>query len=188
MAITACMWFQHYDGTYLDSESQVDFSRDPQKSAVHYPPNGKVFEVDDYAFEVEQTLHIGTQPTGTGAGKVTFHPIRITRKTDKSTPILFQMACSGTAFQTVALVLRKSAGGSSASAAFLKFTFKLVAVKTISWAGPDDSQKETVTFEYGGILIEYWEQKPDGSMGMRVLDGWNRVKNILDTDPLTIIK
>lgn len=181
MAITACMWFQHYDGTYLDSESQVDFSRDPQKSAVHYPPNGKVFEVDAYSFEVEQA-------TVTGAAKVTFHPIRITRKTDKSTPILFQMACSGKAFQTVALVLRRSAGGSSAAAAFLKFTFKLVAVKTISWAGPDDSQKDTVTFEYGGLVIEYWEQKPDGSMGVRVLDGWNRVKNIVDTDPLTIIK
>ena len=63
-----------------------------------------------------------------------------------------------------------------------------MAVKTIAWAGPDDSQKETVTFEFGGMVIEYWEQKPDGSMGMKILDGWNRVKNILDRDPLTIIK
>ena len=188
MAISACMWFQRYDGTYLDSESQIDFSRDPQKSAVHYPPNGKVFEVDDYSLDVEQTLNIGAQTAGAGTGKVTFHPFRITRTTDKSSPVLFQMACSGTPFQTVALVLRKSAGGSSASAAFLKFTFKLVAVKTIAWAGPDDSQKETVSFEFGGMVIEYWEQKPDGSMGMKILDGWNRVKNILDRDPLTIIK
>jgi type VI secretion system secreted protein Hcp len=188
MATSACMWFQRYDGTYLDSESQIDFSRDPQKSAVHYPPNGKVFEVDDYSFDIEQTLNIGSQPSGAGAGKVTFHPFRITRKADKSSPVLFQMACSGTPFQTVALVLRKSAGGSSASAAFQKFTFKLVAVKTISWVGSVESQKESVTFEFGGMVIEYWEQKPDGSMGVKILDGWNRVKNILDRDPLTIIK
>ena len=100
------MWFQRYDGTYLDSESQIDFSRDPQKSEVHYPPNGKVFEVDDYSFDVEQTLNIGSRSAGSGAGKVTFNPFRITRKTDKSSPVFFQMACSGTPFQTVALVLR----------------------------------------------------------------------------------
>ena len=188
MAISAFMWFQRYDGKYLDSESQVDFSKDPQKSAILYPPNGNIFEVEDYSFDIEQTLNIGSQSSGAGAGKVTFNPFSITRKTDKASPVLFQMACSGTPFQTVALVLRKSAGAASAGAAFLKFTFKLVAVKKISWAGSDASQKETVTFEFGGMVIEYWEQKPDGSMGAKVVDGWNRVKNILDSDPATILR
>jgi type VI protein secretion system component Hcp len=98
------------------------------------------------------------------------------------------MACSGTAFQTVALVLPKSAGGTLSGEAFLKFTFKLVAVKTISYAHSDEAPKEVVTFEYGGLVIEYWQQNPDGSMGMKVVDGWNRVKNILDNDPTTVIK
>ncbi len=188
MAISAYMWFQQYNGQYLESESQVDLSKDPQKSAVSYPPNANVFEVDDYSFDIEQTLNIGSQSSGAGAGKVTFNPFRITRKTDKSTPILFHMACSGTAFQTVALVLRKSTGGTSAGTAFLKFTFKLVAVKTMSWSGSAGSETETVTFEYGGVLIEYWQQQADGSMGTKVLDGWNRVKNVSDSNPATIIK
>jgi type VI secretion system secreted protein Hcp len=188
MAIDTLMWFQRYDGTYLDSESQVDFSRDSQSAAVHYPPNANIFEVDDYSFEIAQTLNIGSHSSGTGAGKVTFNPFRITRKIDKASPVLFQMACSGTAFQTVALVLRKSAGASSSGVAFLKFTFKLVAVKTIAYAKSDESPKETVTFEYGGLVIEYWQQKPDGSMGTKVVDGWNRVKNILDSDVATVIK
>ena len=188
MAISACMWFQLYDGEYLDSESQIDFSGDPQKSAVHYPPNANIFEVEDYSFDIEQTLNIGSQSSGAGAGKVTFNPFRITRKTDKASPVFFRMACSGTAFKTVALVLRKSAGASSTGQAFLKFTFKLVAVKTISYAHSDESPKEDVTFEYGGLVIEYWQQKADGSMGMKVVDGWNRVKNILDSDAATIIK
>jgi len=188
MAIDTCMWFQGYDGKFLESESQADFSKDPQKSAVHYPPNGNIFEVEGYSFDIHQTLNIGSQSTGAGAGKVTFNPFSITRKIDKASPVLFQMACSGTAFQTVALVLRRSAGGSSAGAAFLKFTFKLVAVKTIAYAKSDEAPKEVVTFEYGGLVMEYWQQKPDGSMGTKVVDGWNRVKNILDSDSATIIK
>src|SRR3974377_2069083 len=114
MAIDAFMWFQDYNGTYLESESQVDLSKDPQKSAVHYPPNANIFEVDSYAFDLEQTLNIGSQASGAGAGKITFNPFTITRKTDKSSPVLFQMACSGTPFQSVSLVLRRSAGGAPA--------------------------------------------------------------------------
>ena len=188
MAIDAYMWFQTYEGKYLASESQVDLSTDPQKNAVQYPPNTNVFEVEDYSFDIEQTLNIGSQSSGAGAGKVTFNPFSITRKIDKASPLLFQMACSGTAFQTVALVLRKSAGASTAGVAFLKFTFKLVAVKTISFAHSDESPTEKVTFEYGGLVIEYWQQNPNGSMGTKVVDGWNRVKNILDSDPATIMK
>jgi len=188
MAISAIIWFQQYDGHFLDGESQVDFARDPQRSLVHYPPNANIFEVEDYSFEIQQTLNIGVQSGGSGAGKVTFNPFSITRKIDKASPVLFQMACSGTAFQTVVLILRKSAGGSSAGVAFLKFTFKLVAVKTIAYAKSDESPKEVVTFEYGGLVIEYWPQKADGSLGPKVVDGWNRVKNILDSDPAAIMK
>ena len=188
MAIDAYMWFQGYDNKYLESESQVDLSKDPQKSAVHYPPNNNLFEIEDYSFDIEQTLNIGSQSSGAGAGKVTFNPFSITRKIDRASPVLFQMACSGTAFQTVALVLRKSAGASTAGEAFLKFTFKLVAVKTIANAYSAEAPKEKVTFEYGGLVMEYWQQKADGSMGAAVQGGWNRVKNVADNNPATAIK
>lgn len=188
MAIDGFMWFQDYHGNYLESESQVDLSKDPQKAAVHYPPNANIFEVDSYSFNLEQTLNIGSQASGAGAGKVTFNPFTITRKTDKSTPVLFQMACSGTPFQSVCLVLRKSAGAAVTGVAFLKFTFKLVAVKTIAWAHDAETPKETVTFESGGLVIEYWPQLPNGTLGGRVVNGWDRVKNIADTDPAGVIK
>ena len=84
MAIDAFMWFQSYDGRYLESESQVDLAKDPHISAVLYPPNANIFEVEDYSFDIAQTLNIGSQSTGAGAGKVTFNPFRITRKTDKA--------------------------------------------------------------------------------------------------------
>ena len=37
----------------------------------------------------ETTLNVGSQSTGAGAGKVTFNPFSITRKIDKSSPVLF---------------------------------------------------------------------------------------------------
>jgi hypothetical protein len=44
-----------------------------------------------------------------------------------------------------------------------------------------------VTFEYGGLVIEYWVQAADGSMGAQVLGGWNLVKNISDHDPASVL-
>ena len=134
-----------------------------------------------------KSLNIGSQSTGAGAGKVTFNPFSITRKTDRASPVLFQMACSGTAFESLVLVLTRSAGGSVAALAFERFTFKLVAVKSIAWAYDAETPKEIVTFQYGGLVIDYWMQKPDGSWGPRILGGWNRVKNISDHDPASVI-
>lgn len=142
---------------------------------------GFVFEVEDYSFDIEQTLNIGSQSTGAGAGRVTFNPFSITRKIDTLSPNLFQMACSGTPFQWVHLALRKSSGGDTAGEIFVRFDFKLVAVKTISWAHDDESPKETVTFEYGGLQVHYTQQNANGSFVAAIPGGWNRVKNVQDT-------
>jgi type VI secretion system secreted protein Hcp len=188
MAIDSYMAFVTYDGKTLDAESQVDagtFSKDTLLSDVSSSfTTGKIFEIDDYSFDIEQTLNIGSQASGAGAGKITFNPFSITRKVDKSSPIFFQMACSGTPFQFVYLALRKAAGTSNTTGAgltFLRFDFKLVAVKTVSWSHDETSPLETITFEYGGLQMRYAPQKPDGSMGAAVVGGWNRVKNVVDT-------
>jgi type VI secretion system secreted protein Hcp len=144
----------------------------------------QVFEVEDYSFDIEQQLNIGSQSTGAGAGKITFNPFSITRKIDKSSPLFFQMACAGTPFQTVYLCLRKSAGSAagdqSSGLIFLRFDFKLVAIKTISWSHDDESPKETMTFEYGGLQVRYSQQLANGQMQPPIAQGWNRVKNISD--------
>ena len=94
---------------------------------------------------------------------MTFNPFSITRKIDRCSPIFFEMACSGTPFKQVALGLRKSSGGNRRPGLiYLVFNFKLVAVKTFSWSYDDESPKETVTFEFGGLQIHYSQQKADG--------------------------
>lgn len=192
MAIDSYMAFQQYGGTYLTAESQVDMSNntEPLMTTPTSPfKSGQVFEVEDYSFDIEQTLNIGSQSSGAGAGKVSFNPFSITRKIDKASPIFFQYACSGTAFQQVSLGIRKAVGqagggGLTSGMMFLRFDFKLVAVKTISWSHDDESPKETVTFEYGGLQVRYNQQDPSGSLstGQAAIfsGGWNRVKNVQD--------
>ncbi len=194
MAVDGYMWFKDYNNAYLKSESQVDtkanggnneplFDRFFKATAsAGTPDDPTLFEIEDFSFDIEQTLNIGSQSTGAGAGKVTFNPFSITRKIDRSSPILFKLACSGTPFQEVALGLRKSSGGTVSGRIYLVFRFKLVAVKTISWSYDDESPKETVTFEYGGLQVHYSQQQPNGDMAPALAGGWNRVKNVRDTE------
>jgi len=189
MAIDSYMCFEHYPkDKYLESESQVDLKKSNKGDDSLADPffkaatNKSLFEIEDYSFDIEQVLNIGSQSTGSGAGKVTFNPFSITRKIDKSSTILFEMACSGTPFRNVFLGLRKSAGAETSGVFFLRFQFKLVAVKTISWAHDDEAPKETCTFEYGGLIINYGQQKPSGEIFKVVPGGWNRVKNRRDQD------
>ena len=173
-------------GTWLDSESRLDFSKntEPLMNTPVKLTNGKIFEVEDFSFDIEQTLNIGSASAGAGAGKVTFNPFSITRKVDKVSPLLFQMACSGTPFETVVLALASSAGAETAGGAagqiFVRFDFKLVAVKTISWGYDADSPNERVTFEYGGLQVRYSERNPTGTFAQPSVGGWNRVKNVQD--------
>jgi type VI secretion system Hcp family effector len=189
MAIDSYVVFIPYTGSPLSSESQVDMSKNNEELASDlkgFASASQLFEVEDYSFDIEQVLNIGSQSTGAGAGKITFNPFSITRKIDRSSPILFDMACSGTAFKQVSLALRKSAGGGQSGVIFLRFDFKLAAVKTISWSHDDEAPKETTTFEYGGMLIRYCQQNANGSLNQAIPGGWNRVKNVQDhsTNPI----
>ena len=173
MAVDGYVYFKNYDGKYLGSESQVTpgTMADPMyktfkfSDAANAKENGAksgLFEIEDFSFDIEQTLNIGSQSTGAGAGKVTFNPFSITRKIDRSSPILFQNACSGTSFEQVCVGLRKSGGGDQSGVIYLVFVFRLVAVKTIGWSYDDESPKETTTFEYGALQIHYSPQQPSG--------------------------
>ncbi len=200
MAIDAYICFQQYGGGWLTAESQVSFANNtetlmtqpfaiPTSATSGTVPNAgpAIFEIEDYSFDIEQTLNIGSSSSGAGAGKVSFNPFSITRKVDKCSPTFFEMACSGTAFQLVTLAMRKSSGAGAAGAGntsgqvYLRFDFKLVAVKTISWSHDDESPKETVTFEYGGLQVRYAQQEASGKLKTPVAGGWNRVANTQDT-------
>lgn len=199
MAFDTYMQFIDADGTPLNGESQVMIKGDaPLGSDIK---QDKVFEIDDFNFDIEQVLNIGSQSSGAGAGKVTFNPFTVTRKTDRASPLFFSMCCAGQHFKEVTLYIRRAGGGAggvggaqgsgmTSGTTFLRFDFALVAVKTISWSGSDgdESPKEEVAFEYGALKVQYVQQdekgKPMAGSG-HTIGSWNRVYNNSDFTTIT---
>jgi type VI protein secretion system component Hcp len=131
---------------------------------------------------VDQVLSIGSQSSGAGAGKIMFNPFVVSRFADALSPLLFGDCAAGTPFKTLeAFFLDKD------STVWFKQTYKLVAVKSVSWSAANGDQGivENISFEYGGLLITVYQQ----SGGKRTVleNGWNRVKNISDNNPLTVV-
>jgi hypothetical protein len=131
------------------------------------------FAVQNAALDVEQTLNIGSQSSGAGAGKITFNPFSFSMTPGPLDPKLFQLAASGTALKTVEVEMDQ------AQTASLQFTMKLAAVKTISWSADAATNqiRTQVTFEYGGLVIT----SPAQTGVTAVTQGWDRVKNIAIT-------
>jgi type VI secretion system Hcp family effector len=135
-------------------------------------------ELSDFSFSLAQTLNIGSQSSGAGAGKVTFNPFSFTKKFDAASPCFAQYLSSGQALASATLYLRKAAGGTASGQDYLVVTFKLVAFKTQNWTHDDSAGAgEVVTFEYGAYQIKYYPQRTDGSLGQPVTSSWNRVQN-----------
>ena len=110
----------------------------------------KAFEIMEFSFDVENTLNIGSASGGAGAGKVQFNEFVVKKRTDKSSSVLFLNCCSGGHFNDVYLLLRKAGVEKAKSGGnYLKFQFKLVAVKKIGWSGStgDDVCEEEVAVE-----------------------------------------
>ena len=198
MAVDCYMAFKPYNGAWLAAESQVDMSKNKEELATtpSQPTAGCLFEIEEYSFNVEQTLNITSQSSGAGAGKITLNPFSITRPIDKASTTFFTMACNGTAFESVVLMLRKSLGTGAAGqggdevsgGVFLRFDFKFVAVKSINWNHDETSPKEAIEFEYGGLQMRYAQQEMDGTLGTVLAAGWNSIQNIADTGSTAIKK
>lgn len=147
--------------------------------------NTQFIRLSDFSTDIEQTLNIGSQSTGAGAGRVTFNPFTIRKPIDATSPTLFTNAASGTPFKTAELFVANAKG-----IILLVFTFKLVAVKTVSWSvsAGDEGVSEVVTFEYGGLFVTVNGQGPDGNINNTTLAGWNRVRNVKDSDINSMIQ
>ncbi len=95
------------------------------------------FQIESFSFGLAQT---GTQSSGSGggAGKVTFNPFSITRKTDAASPNLFLHCATGEHIRTGTLQVVRKAGGEQ-----LKLDQAASVVLTINFTDLDISSYQT---------------------------------------------
>jgi type VI protein secretion system component Hcp len=157
-------------------------------TATSIDPNSQeFFKLTTFTQSVEQVLNIGSQSTGAGAGKISFNPFIFSRPADAASPLFFQNSASGTPFRTVEVFFTDASNKIAQ-----KQLYKLAAIKTINWAAASCSADcpgviENVSFEYGGQIVTIYKSGTT-TLSTPIVKGWNRVKNISDNDPNTIIQ
>ena len=86
-------------------------------------------EALSFSSDVEQTLNIGSQTSGAGAGKISFGDIQFTKNVDSTSSALFGAAAAGRPFKEVDVTFTNPDGSPSAL-----LRLGLVAVKSIGLA------------------------------------------------------
>ncbi len=142
------------------------------------PAHPKTIELSDFTFGFSQTLNLGSQSGGAGAGKATFSTFAFTKKLDAASTCIAGYLMQGRTLGAT-LYLSKAAGGPGASPDFLVVTFKLAAFKSQTWSRDETAGAlEKVEFEFGAEQIKYFSQRSDGSLNTPPsTETWNRLNN-----------
>ncbi len=116
---------------------------------------------------------------GGGTGKVDFHDISFTKRFEKSSPVLMGKCADGTHIPKGLVTLRKAAGTDNKPIDYLKIKLEdiLISAVTPSGLGSGDGM-EHVTLNFAKIIMDYTEQKDDGSKGDNVTFGWDNKKGV----------
>lgn len=131
-------------------------------------------EIESFSFGASNPVSIGTASTGAGAGKVSLSSFNTLKRTDSSSPVLFQKCCSGQHFAKVSLALNKAGG--DAAVKFLQYDFTEVFVDSIQWSGSgggEETPSESLSFAFASINVTYTPQKVTGEAGSAIVAGWD---------------
>jgi type VI secretion system secreted protein Hcp len=130
-------------------------------------------EIFSFSMGAMNPATIGSGTGGAGGGKATLSEISIVKKTDASSPNLFQGCCSGTHYKKATIHVRKAGG---TALVYLQYDLTEVFVSSVQWSGSgggDDTPTESVALAYGAINVTYTPQKVDGTADAAVVAGWD---------------
>ena len=138
----------------------------------------KWIEIESFSWGVSNPTTIGSATSGAGAGKAVPGDFVVVMPFSAASPQIFKKCVTGAHYQTALLSMRKAGGNRSAGQEFLKYTFGTVFTTKIEWGGSsDEGPEESITFVYGGLQVQYYPQKPDGTLGDLVAASWDFIKN-----------
>ncbi len=139
----------------------------------------KKIEIYSFSWGASNPTTVSSGATGLSAGKVSVSSFNIMKKTEKSSPKLFQACCTGKHFDKAVVTMRK-ASGDGGQKAFLTYTFTDVMVESVQWSGStggDDTPTESVSLAFAKVAITYQQQdSKGGSVGNAVDASWDLTK------------
>jgi type VI secretion system secreted protein Hcp len=122
----------------------------------------------------EQASSIAAGTGGHGAGKVTVHPMTITKPVDKSSVPLFKALTLGTHIATGTLSAVKAGANRKP---YLKIDLKSVFVSSYMVSAVDENPVESISLAFEQIKIEYFAQDDKGTVTSTGSASWNTATN-----------
>jgi type VI protein secretion system component Hcp len=153
------MWIPEKGGTQIIGEtSDVYFST---KNA---------FEVSKFAFKV--TGAEAAEGQSGSKGKAKFGSFSIDKVVDTASVPLYKACTQATIFPSICLAVRKSGGS---FLIYMEYIFRYNQIIGIDWDGGSGSErpKETITFSFKAMGLQYIPQLPDGREGRPQQWSWN---------------
>jgi len=130
-------------------------------------------EVASFSFGASNPATVGSQGGGSAAGKVSLSSFTIMKRTDKASPTLFQMCCSGDHAATAEMQIKKSSGKDGEQGTFIKYLFEEVYIDSVQWsgsAGGDPYPMESLSFSFGKVTVSYYPQDKAGKIATKSED------------------
>lgn len=112
------------------------------------------FQFDSCGFGITNTGTISSQSSGAGGGIANFEKFNFSKKLDSSSPVLWECVAMGSHIAEAWLMIRKAGG----TTPYCKFYFKNCYISGLTWSGGDETATESVTFDFGGMVVTYFTQ------------------------------
>ena len=151
-----------------------------ESTATGLTPTTGWIEIFSFSWGASNPTTVGTTAAGLSAGKVSISSFNIMKKTENSSPTLFQACAQGQHFKSAKVVMRKAAGSSGKQQSFLEYDFTDLMVESIQWSGSsggDDTPTESVSFAFAAVTVNYWPQDTaTGGQGTLNTASWDLTK------------
>jgi type VI secretion system secreted protein Hcp len=122
-------------------------------------------EIYSFSWGASNPTTVGPGKDGLSAGRCSISSFNVMKKSEKSSPTLFQACCSGKHFDKATVTMRK-AGGDGGQVKFLEYVFDNVMVESIQWSGSsggDDTPTESLSLAFAKCTITYYAQDDKGA-------------------------
>lgn len=132
---------------------------------LQFAGGSPVITAADEAIEVESfSWGITNSATATGtAGKVNVHDLKVIKKVDKASPLLFLAAAKGTHYPKVTLSLMK---GTEKPEPYMIYTLEQVLVSSLQHGGNNPNvPTEEVSLNFAKISVKVSDTNRDGTLG-----------------------